>query len=190
MDVNELDRTATDKGEWLSFELFEAGQSLAELVPNIIEQALFAMPIPRRMRWGDGDIEFVRPVHWVVLLHGDDVIDASVLGIKAGRNSQGHRFHAPGALPIANPSDYVATLKDGFVFVDMAERRQIVVDGVEQQAADAGGRVVDGESLFDEVNALVEWPVAITGRFEERFLDLPPEVVISTLTGHQRLLPR
>ncbi|MDJ0759982.1 MAG: glycine--tRNA ligase subunit beta [Woeseiaceae bacterium] len=190
VDVGELDRTTTDKGEWLSYEVFEAGQPTAELIADILEQALLAMPIPRRMRWGDSDIEFVRPVHWVVLLHGDEVVDANVLGVKTGRDSDGHRFHAPGSLPIASADNYVETLKDkGHVIADMAARRKLVVDGVNEEAARADGRIVDGESLYDEVNALVEWPVAITGKFEERFLELPREVVISTLTGHQRYFP-
>ncbi len=190
VDVGELDRTTTDKGEWLSYEVFEAGQPTAELIADILEQALLAMSIPRRMRWGDSDIEFVRPVHWVVLLHGDEVVDANVLGVKTGRDSDGHRFHAPGSLPIASADNYVETLKDkGHVIADMAARRKLVVDGVNEEAARADGRIVDGESLYDEVNALVEWPVAITGKFEERFLELPREVVISTLTGHQRYFP-
>ncbi len=190
VDVEALDRTMTDKGEWLSFELFEPGERMSALIADILERALLAMPIPRRMRWGDGEIEFVRPVHWVVLLHGDNVVDSSVLGVKAGRDSDGHRFHAPGPLPIADAAAYVETLKtDGYVIADMAERRQLVVDGVNKEAERAGGTIVEGESLYDEVNALVEWPVAITGRFEERFLELPPEVVISTLTGHQRYFP-
>ncbi|MDJ0918513.1 MAG: glycine--tRNA ligase subunit beta [Woeseiaceae bacterium] len=190
VDVTELERTATDKGEWLSYETFETGRPTAELIADILDQALLAMPIPRRMRWGDTDIEFVRPVHWVVLLHGDEVLDASVLGVEAGRDSDGHRFHAPGPLPVASAGDYVETLKSkGYVIADMQERRKLVVDGVNAEAANANGRIVDGESLYDEVNALVEWPVAITGRFEDRFLELPPEVVISTLTGHQRYFP-
>ena len=175
VDVEALDRTMTDKGEWLSFELFEPGERMSALIADILERALLAMPIPRRMRWGDGEIEFVRPVHWVVLLHGDNVVDSSVLGVKAGRDSDGHRFHAPGPLPIADAAAYVETLKtDGYVIADMAERRQLVVDGVNKEAERAGGTIVEGESLYDEVNALVEWPVAITGRFEERFLELPP----------------
>ena len=190
VDVDELDRVKTDKGEWLSFELFEPGLPMTQLIADIIEKALLAMPIPRRMRWGAGDTEFVRPVHWVVLKYGDDVVDASILGVAAGDTSHGHRFHAPEPIAIDNAAAYADTLREkGFVIADMDERRQLVVTGVNEQAAAAGGRIVDGESLYDEVNALVEWPVAITGRFEGRFLELPREVVVSTLTGHQRYFP-
>lgn len=190
VDVSELDRTATDKGEWLTFEQFEAGRPMSGLIGGLIEKALYAMPIPRRMRWGDGDIEFVRPVHWVVLLHGDEVIRTSILDTETGRTTEGHRFHSSGRIDIDTPGNYLSLLEEqGHVVADMQRRRELVIRGVNAEADAANGRVVDGPSLYDEVNALVEWPVAITGRFEERFLELPREVVVSTLTGHQRYFP-
>lgn len=188
--VDALDRVATDKGEWLVFNTVEAGKPAAGLLPGIIERALAALPIPRRMRWGSSDAEFVRPVHWVVLLHGKEIIDASIMGIAAGRESRGHRFHASGPVSIDSPAGYLGTLeKDGFVIADFERRRKMVREGVEAAAEQAGGSVIDGESLYDEVTALVEWPVPIVGAFDEVFLELPREVVVSTLTGHQRYFP-
>jgi len=188
--VSELDRVETGKGEWLTYESIEPGKTASELLPGIIERALAALPIPRRMRWGAGDAEFVRPVHWIVLLHGEDVMDASIMGIKAGRESCGHRFHSSGPISIASPGDYLGVLeKEGYVIADFIRRRDMVRDGVEAAAERVGGRVVDGESLYDEVASLVEWPVPIVGGFEELYLDLPREVVVSTLTGHQRYFP-
>lgn len=188
--VEDLDRTATDKGEWLSFRATEEGKATAELIGGILENALAHLPIPRRMRWSDSDIEFVRPVHWLVLLHGDDVVDASIMEFTAGRKSQGHRFHAAGEVAIPSPSAYLDVLeKDGYVIADFERRREMVVKGVEEAAESVDGKIVDGESLYDEVAALVEWPVPMLGRFDEAFLDLPPEVVTSTLTGHQRYFP-
>jgi len=188
--LDELDRVETDKGEWLVHHAIEKGRGAAELLPDIIERALAALPIPRRMRWGASDAEFVRPVHWIVLLHGKDVIDASVMGINAGRESRGHRFHSSGPVSIGAPGDYLDTLeKQGYVIADFERRREMVRDGVNAAAEQAGGRIVDGESLYDEVAALVEWPVPIVGAFDELFLELPREVVISTLTGHQRYFP-
>ena len=142
------------------------------------------------MRWGASDAEFVRPVHWVVMLHGKDVIEASILGIATGRESRGHRNHAPGPIDIAEPSAYLEALEhDGYVIADFERRRDQVRDGVESAAGQVGGSIVDGESLYDEVTSLVEWPVPIVGAFDEVFLELPREVVVSTLTGHQRYFP-
>lgn len=188
--IDALDRIGTPKGEWLVFHAVETGKAAAELLPHIIERALAALPIPRRMRWGAGDAEFVRPVHWIVMLHGKDVIDASVMGIAAGRESRGHRFHSSGPITIGAPGDYLDALEnDGYVIADFMRRRELVRDGVTAAAEQAGGSVVNGESLYDEVAALVEWPVPIVGAFDELFLELPREVVVSTLTGHQRYFP-
>ena len=188
--VEELDRTATDKGEWLVFSTTEKGRSTAELISGIIERALAVLPIPRRMRWGAGDAEFVRPVHWVVLLHGKDVIDATIMGIATGRDSRGHRYHSSGSIPIDKPGKYLAALEtEGYVIADFGRRRDMIREGVEAAAEQVGGNIVDGESLYDEVAALVEWPVPIVGAFDEVYLELPREVVISTLTGHQRYFP-
>jgi glycyl-tRNA synthetase beta chain len=188
--VNDLERVASEKGEWLVFNTFERGRSAAELVPEAVERALAALPIPRRMRWGAGDAEFVRPVHWIVMLHGKDVIDASIMGIEAGRESRGHRYHSSGAITIDKPGNYLNALeKTGYVIADFERRREMVRTGVEGAAAQVGGNVVNGASLYDEVAALVEWPVPIVGAFDEVYLELPREVVVSTLAGHQRYFP-
>lgn len=190
VDVASLGRNKTDKGEWLAFESTEKGQTVTELLPDLVEGALSALPIPRRMRWGANDVEFVRPVHWVILLHGEKVISASIMGIDAGNESLGHRFHSSGPITIKSPGAYLETLeKDGYVIADFERRREMVRVGVEAAALAAGGQVVDGESLYDEVAALVEWPVPVLGNFEDKFLGLPREAVISTLTGHQRYFP-
>lgn len=187
VDASELSRTSTDKGEWLSCDVIERGQTTADLIPGLVEKALAALPIPRRMRWGAGDAEFVRPVHWVVLLHGSKAIKATVLGVATGNKSRGHRFHSAGPIAIKSPAEYLQTLEErGHVIADFDQRRALVRDGVEAAAKKAGGNVVDGEALYDEVTALVEWPVPITGSFDDDYLSLPREVVISTLTSHQR----
>ena len=190
VDVAELEKTQTDKGEYLSYEVFEAGQPVTDLIAGIVDKALAALPIPRRMRWGAGDAEFVRPVHWVVLLHGKSVIETRVMGISTGALTQGHRFHSSGDIRIANADDYPQVLeKEGRVIADFDKRRELVRDGVVNAAKAIKGSIVDGESLYDEVAALVEWPVPILGSFDHAFLKLPREVVVSTLTGHQRYFP-
>jgi glycyl-tRNA synthetase beta chain len=190
VSVDELERVATEKGEWLVFNTVEQGRSAAELMPEIVERALGRLPIPRRMRWGASEAEFVRPVHWVVLLHGKSVIEASIMGIEAGRTTRGHRFHAQDDIQIEKPGDYAKVLEDpGYVIADFERRRELVREGVEAAASRVGGNIVDGESLYDEVASLVEWPVPIVGAFDDVFLELPREVVVSTLTGHQRYFP-
>ncbi len=190
VSVDELDRHKTDKGEWLCYEVVETGEPASALLPGLVEEALGTLPIPRRMRWGEGDTEFVRPAHWVVLLLGDDVVDGRILGLPTGRRTRGHRVHAEGPIDIERPADYVTTLeKKGYVLADAGRRRAIIEEGVRRLAAEAGGEIVDGERLYDEVTALVEWPVPLMGRFDEAFLELPREVVVCTLTGHQRYFP-
>ena len=186
----ELGRVESDKGEWLSCDIVEPGRKTAELLPDLVGNALSGLPIPRRMRWGNGDAEFVRPVHWIVLLHGNRVVRGEIMGVGTGNKSRGHRFHCKKPVTIRKPADYLDVLEeDGHVIADFDRRREMVRKGVEAEAKKARGNVVDGESLYDEVASLVEWPVALTGEFDADFLELPREVVVSTLTSHQRYFP-
>ncbi|MGB5247038.1 MAG: glycine--tRNA ligase subunit beta [Woeseia sp.] len=188
--VDKLGREETDKGEWLVHRALETGRSLAELLPDCVQRALDALPIPRRMRWGAHSAEFVRPVHWVVMLHGEALIDGTVLGIAAGRETQGHRFMSAGAITLNSADDYPAVLKtEGHVIADFGERREVVTEAVAAAAKKAGGTAVAEDGLYDEVTALCEWPVAVTGVFDKAFLELPREVIIATLTNHQRYFP-
>ena len=188
--VDRLGRNKTEKGEWLSHRAVEPGASAAGLLPEIVRSALAKLSIPRRMRWGDSEEEFVRPVHWVVLLHGRDVIDGEILGIRTGGVTRGHRFHAPGELKLGTPGKYASVLeKKGFVIADFDTRRDRIRREVDRAASEAGGTALGDDALYDEVTALVEWPVAMTGRFDQGFLVLPKEVISATLTSHQRYFP-
>jgi len=188
--VDQLQRISTDKGEWLVYKVQEKGRATAELLPEIVERSLARLPVPKRMRWGDGEEEFVRPVHWVVLLLGDDVVDARILGIQAGRDSRGHRFHYPHKISLANASEYVALLDNpGYVMVDREARAEAIRQQVEQAAEKLGGRALIDEDLLQEVTALVEWPVAVAGDFEEHFLQVPKESLISSMQDHQKYFP-
>jgi len=190
VSVADLGREETKKGEWLICEVTEKGKAAAELMPELVEKALAELPIPRRMRWGAGEAEFVRPVHWVVLLHGTKVIKAPIMGVMPGNKSRGHRFHCKKPVLIKEPADYLSALEEnGYVMASFDNRRQVIKSAVKSAAKKAGGHAVGDDALFDEVTALVEWPVAMTGSFDEEFLALPHEVVISTLTGHQRYFP-
>ena len=188
--LEELQRLKTDKGEWLAYSLEEKGKASVELIPGIVEQSLARLPVPKRMRWGDGKEEFVRPVHWVVLLLGDDVIDGHILGIQAGRNTRGHRFHHPEDITLTSASEYVALLDNpGYVVVDRDARAEAIRQQVEQVAEKLDGRAHIDEELLQEVSALVEWPVAIAGDFDEHFLQVPKESLISSMQDHQKYFP-
>jgi glycyl-tRNA synthetase beta chain len=186
VSVEQLGRIKTDKGEWLGFVEKEKGKATTEIVPKIVEQSLAKLPIPKRMRWGDRREEFVRPVHWVVMLFGKDVIEAPVLGIVAGRDTRGHRFHHPHRVTLNSTSEYVESLRKSFVIVDMEERKTDIRQQVEAAAEKLGGRAVIDEDLLQEVTALVEWPVAVMGGFEQHFLQVPKEALISTMQGNQK----
>lgn len=184
--VADLGKLETDKGAWLVFRQQQAGQATAALFPAMVEKSLAALPIPKRMRWGSGTAEFVRPVHWIVMLADESVIDAEILGIKTGRESYGHRFHAPDAVSITSPATYAAQLQTAFVVADFAARRDTIRQQVQTTAASFGGTAVMPEGLLDEVTALVEYPNAVAGKFEERFLDVPQEALISTMQDNQK----
>ncbi len=184
--VERLGRVREEKGEYLYFEGKQAGRATVELLPEIVTQALAGLPIPRRMRWGSGDAEFVRPVHWVVMLFGRTVVRARILDVAAGAMTRGHRFHAPRPLRIAEPSRYAPLLLKARVIASFPDRRERIRAGITAAGATGKHRTLVSEALLNEVTALVEWPVPIVGQFEERFLDLPREVLIATLQDHQR----
>ena len=187
--VGALGRLEEGKGTFLFFEGTKPGARAVDLLPPLVQAALDQLPIPRRMHWGEGHAMFVRPVHWVVMLFGKDVVPGRLLEVAAGRHTHGHRFHAPKPLSLASPGAYEKTLERGHVIADFAVRRERIRAGVSAAAAAVHGRALMSEALLDEVTALVEWPVAIAGGFEARFLKLPREVLISTLEDHQRYFP-
>ncbi len=188
--VDQLERLATDKGEYLLYRGTQPGLAAEALLPDFVQNALAELPIPRRMRWGDSDAEFVRPVHWVVMLTDSGVIETTILGRAAGSVTYGHRFHAPKPIQLERPGDYADTLQqNGFVVPGFLDRKALVQSGAETAAADNGGKVVIPDELLDEVTALVEWPSPVVGSFDESFLRLPKEVLVSTLQEHQRYFP-
>ncbi len=185
--VDQLEKAETDKGAWLVFRTEEAGQATVALIPGIVQASLDQLPIPKRMRWGSLDAEFVRPVHWVVLLFGDEVIEAEIMAVKAGRETRGHRFHHPGPLYLGEPAAYAPLLEtEGKVVADFADRREAIRGQVLEAAKQVNGKAVIDEALLDEVTALVEWPVAVVGNFEQRFLEVPAECLISTMKANQK----
>ncbi|MDE2347312.1 MAG: glycine--tRNA ligase subunit beta [Gammaproteobacteria bacterium] len=185
----ELTLLSTDKGTWLAYHGTEKGVPTTSLLGAIVSRALAALPIPKRMRWGAGTVEFLRPVHNAVLLFGAEVVPCEILGVRTGRHSFGHRFHAPGPIALRTARGYQDALRRAKVIADFEERRELIRASVAETASSLGGRALVDAALLDEVTALVEWPVPVAGRFEERFLALPREVIIATVQDHQRYFP-
>ncbi len=196
VELSEIDQS----GPKLRYSKSIPGQPAVELLPAIVDQALAKLPIPKRMRWAARKTEFVRPTQWLVMLFGDQVIPCEILAQQAGNQSRGHRFHHPADISISAPANYAEDLRQAFVIADFAERRDMIRQRVEQLAAEQQGTAIMPDSLLDEVTALVEWPVPLVCNFEERFLDVPQEALISTmqdnqkyfclLDGNGKLLPR
>ena len=186
----QLDEIETPKGTWLVFRQNVAGKATSELVPDIVSKSLAKLPIPKRMRWGSNDIEFVRPVHWIVMMLGDEVINGKILGVSAGNHTRGHRFHHPEKIKLAQASSYAEQLREkGHVIANFSERRDQVRKQAEAAAKALGGIAKIDEALLDEVTALIEYPIAVSGSFGEEFLQVPQECLISSMQDHQKYFP-
>lgn len=190
--VDKLSRRQTEKGERLAFTLEIKGEDTAALLPGMVQEALSKLPIGKRMRWGTGSAEFVRPVHWVLMLFGDKPLKTSVLDVPAGNKTHGHRFHHPAAIVIKKPADYRRSLEK-FGKVKLEDREGTLAKEigalVTQAAARMKGKVRLERALLEEVAALVEWPVPVVGDYDPKFLALPEEVIGVVLQGQQRYFP-
>ena len=187
--VEQLQRLSDAKGERFVARSEKTGQPTAALLQEIVAEALKALPIPKPMRWGNHDYAFVRPMHWLVILHGDNVVDAEIFGIKSGRESRGHRFHHPQPVAIANPDAYLGTLRDVRVLADPVHRRERVSAEVERAGREIGGQPQLSDALLDEIANLTEWPAAVACAFEREFLRVPQEALITTMETNQKFVP-
>jgi len=184
-DVSELETLSTDKGEWLHAKQHIAGKSLAELIFPILEHAIRQLPVPKPMRWANHGFSFVRPVHWLVVMHGDAVIPGQLLGQSAGNTTQGHRIHSPGPHLIPDVAEYSHVLEEAYVVVDHERRRELI----REELINCDKHVHMDPGLLAEVNNLVEWPVAIECTFEEEFLCVPHAALIASMQDHQKFFP-
>lgn len=189
VEVSALDRVSTEAGEWLYYRVEQAGKPLADLLFPLLQETLDTLPVPRPMRWSDHPFRFVRPVHWLVVLHGSRVLDGTLFGCAAGRQTRGHRIHAPGPHDIARPEQYAEVLRAAFVEVDPVRRRELIADGVRLAGEKSGGITRVSEDLLSEVCNLVEWPVPVSCSFDKSFLDVPQEALIASMEGHQKFFP-
>ncbi len=185
MEVRELETLKTDKGAWLVAKIRTPGKPLDKLIFPVLEQAIRQLPVPRPMRWSDHDFSFVRPVHWLIVMHGNRVVHGSLLGQLAGNQTRGHRIHAPGPHALSGASDYLQVLKKAHVLADQDQRKSTIREQL--LAIDPATRI--DPVLLSEVNNLVEWPVAIACAFDESFLSVPHEVLVASMQDHQRFFP-
>ncbi|MEM9532504.1 MAG: glycine--tRNA ligase subunit beta [Pseudomonadota bacterium] len=188
VEVSDLERVTTDKGERLGITQRQAGAPLQALLPELLANACAGLPVPKPMRWGDNEYSFVRPVHWVVVLHGDSAVEGELLGQPFGRDSRGHRFHHPDPVTLANADDYVAAMLDAHVMVDRVARQERVAAAV-RGCVEAPDTVDLDDKLLAEVTNLVEWPSAVAGGFDTAFLSVPAEALISSMQSHLRFFP-
>ncbi|MBS0589297.1 MAG: glycine--tRNA ligase subunit beta, partial [Proteobacteria bacterium] len=187
--VEHLQRVTDAKGERFVARSEKPGRPTAQLIPDIVAEALKALPIPKPMRWGDHDYAFVRPVHWLVILYGSDIVEGEILGLKSGRESHGHRFHHPQPVSIADVDSWLDALRAAKVLADPTERRTRVRAEVARVASETGGVPRLSEALCDEIANLTEWPVAIACTFDAAFLAVPTEALVMTMETNQKFVP-
>ena len=185
-NIDDLEKRTSEKGTWFYFSEEKTGASVGDLIPSIIEQTIKALPIERRMRWGSSRSEFVRPVQSFILLYGNEVIPMDLLDHEAGNKTVGHRFMSEGQVVIKTADSYAATLRSHSVIVDFEERVESIRAQIGEIGRTLGANVVVDEKLLEEVAALVEWPVVLSGNFDPSFLAVPEEALISAMKEHQR----
>lgn len=187
--VEQAERFETDKGAWLLHKAKVVGVATVTLLSEVVKQALAKLPIAKPMRWGSSDAEFIRPVHTIIMLYGNEIVPATILGRDSGNQTHGHRFHAPSTVSINTADDYLGTMRAAFVMADFAERKAFIAAEVAKTAAALNGKALMDDALLEEVTSLVEWPVVLVGSFEESFLQVPPEPLISTMKDNQKYFP-
>ncbi len=187
LEVDELVRVETDKASYLAYRYTDPGRSAVDSIPECIENTVARLPISKRMRWGNSEAQFVRPVHWAVLLHGNEEIPCEVFSVGSGSSTVGHRFHHPGNINLPCADDYEEQLEaHGRVIADSQRRKELILKQIQSLESVTGGNVVVKETLLNQVTNLVEWPFAFLGSFDERFLKLPQEVLVTSMEHHQK----
>jgi glycyl-tRNA synthetase beta chain len=184
--VKDLEFLETDKGIWVVFRGKQPGKNLQELLSEILIQAYKKLPLPKTMRWGNQQIEFIRPIHWLVIMLGTEVLPIEFLHLKASNLTYGHRVHAPRAIQIDYAKNYASLLFENYVIADFKERREKITQQLQELANQIQGKLFEDKELLDEVTALVEWPYALLGKINQEFLELPLEVITTVMRHHQK----
>ena len=189
IEVEQAERLVTDKGEWLLHKAEIKGKKLAELLADVVSKALAKLPIPKPMRWGANRTQFIRPVHTVCMLYGEELIQGEVLGISSSRKLQGHRFHTSEMVELDHADSYLSVMNSAYVVADFQQRKQLITEQLNRAAESEKATADIDESLLDEVTALVEWPVTLVANFEQKFLEVPKEALIYTMKDDQKYFP-
>ena len=184
--VGRLRKKQTDKGTYLFVEKTERAIATRTLLKQILPEIILSTPFPKKMRWADLDIQFARPIHSLIVLLGKNVVQIQVGPLKSGRYSSGHYFMKPGRVKIEHADDYIDTLRDAKVIIDMKERKKILQQQITDVASNLGGRILPDPDLEDINNNLVEYPISVAGKFDEEFLEVPDEVLINAMREHQK----
>ena len=189
IDVTELERITTEKGEYVCARKKITGEATEGLLPAILTKVITDIPFRKSMRWSDLEFRFARPIHWILALYDGRIVPFRIANLESGNTSRGHRFMSPGAFPVANREEYLAKTRDHFVIVDPVERRSIIREETQKAASAIGGRVLPSEELLETVTFLTEYPTVVCGNFDREYLRLPREVLITTMISHQKYFP-
>ncbi|MCP3675353.1 MAG: glycine--tRNA ligase subunit beta [Gammaproteobacteria bacterium] len=186
VSIEQLEQVETNKGDRLSFQFKEQGKTAEQLIPELVQTALNKLPIAKPMRWGDYDHNFIRPVKWLLLMLGDQIVPCTIFSCKSSNITHGHRFLAEGDLTLSTANEYLELLENHYVIADIQKRKDLITQQVNKLAEELNATAVIEPSLLKEVSALVEWPVALAGNFEKEFLSVPQEALISTMSTNQK----
>ena len=189
ISVEQAERLVTDKGEWLLHKATQTGKSVFDLIPDVVAKAVTKLPIPKPMRWGSGRTQFIRPVHTLIMMYGDKVINGEILSVASSNVSQGHRFHHQGELIISSADNYEAELLAAYVVADYQARQDTIAREVGKAAKALNANALVDQELLEEVSSLVEWPVVLVGEFDQSFLEVPAEPLIYSMKDHQKYFP-
>ncbi|MEE9913078.1 MAG: glycine--tRNA ligase subunit beta [Deltaproteobacteria bacterium] len=189
MEISQLETIITEKGEYLGARKTIAGQPTVTLLPEILTGFLLAIPFRKSMRWGNCELRFARPIHWIMALYDGKVIPLKIEDIESGNQSSGHRFMSPASFAVSGFEDYLARTRENFVIADPAERKKFILEEAEKAAAEVGGKLYYTEDLLETVSFIVEYPVIVRGGFDENYLKIPKEVLTTTMISHQKYFP-
>ncbi|MHB8138873.1 MAG: glycine--tRNA ligase subunit beta [Smithellaceae bacterium] len=189
LEVSQLETITTEKGEYLGACKTIPGQPTAELLPGILKDFMLAIPFRKSMRWGNYDLRFARPVHWILALYGGNVVPLKIEDIESGNTSHGHRFMSPDAFAVSGFEDYLQKARENFVIADPGERKKMILEDARKAAAEIGGKLYYTEELLQTISFIVEYPVVVRGGFDEAYLKIPKDVLTTTMISHQKYFP-